>query len=345
MVKKPQTALMVAGVFLLFFLHGSPVSAVIKGFLAADHKDIHHLYDYSELLDSYAYKRLGLSNGLYDDFAKKKIKAFLSSTGCYIDYDDALNNYALAVLNGKSFDLGNYFESSSAKKIAIPASVQKVTLYSGQIIRVGLGLKDIEMPFSNLDNSSDKLSEQGTNFDKKPEGNFKQPGVENNLASIAILDETAVSVARAQSWAVRKKAHQRFIDIAPTYWQYGHLTGICPEVLYAQAAYETGFGHFNGQVPPSYNNWAGIKTASASGNKPEDHDQFKTPQDGVQAHFNHMAAYVGLRPIGEQHGRYFVVICLPWAGTIKIVEELSGKWAPSANYHIRIRDFVLEMRQ
>jgi len=45
-----------------------------------------------------------------------------------------------------------------------------------------------------------------------------------------------------------------------------------------------------------------------------------------------MAAYLGLDPIGEPHPRYEVVKSMPWAGTVRYVEELGGKWAPSATY-------------
>ena len=52
----------------------------------------------------------------------------------------------------------------------------------------------------------------------------------------------------------------------------------------------------------------------------------------MRAHFNHICAYLGQDPLGDPHGRYFVVQALPWAGTVKTVEELGGKWAPAANY-------------
>ena len=34
------------------------------------------------------------------------------------------------------------------------------------------------------------------------------------------------------------------------------------------------------------NNWAGIKTLEAISDRPEDHETFITPEDGVRAHFN-----------------------------------------------------------
>ena len=51
-----------------------------------------------------------------------------------------------------------------------------------------------------------------------------------------LIGAPEVTVEQAQRWAKAKGAHQRFIDIAPTYWKYGELTGIRPDILYAQAA-------------------------------------------------------------------------------------------------------------
>ena len=117
----------------------------------------------------------------------------------------------------------------------------------------------------------------------------------------------------------------RFLDAADIYWKYGELTGIRPEVLYAQAAKETAFGNYGGAVLPEMNKFAGIKKYGATGDATEDHESFATPDDGVRAHFNHMSAYVGLEPIGEVHGRYNSVKSLSWAGTVKYVEALGGR--------------------
>lgn len=152
------------------------------------------------------------------------------------------------------------------------------------------------------------------------------------VTSTPIVGESQVSLERAKEWATEKGAHQRFIDIADIYWKYGEITGIRPEVLYAQAAKETGYGKYGGRVLPEQNNWAGIKTATATGDATEDHETFATPDDGVRAHFNHMAAYVGLEPVGEPHGRYYSARTTAWAGTVKTVEELGNKWAPEHTY-------------
>ncbi len=151
-----------------------------------------------------------------------------------------------------------------------------------------------------------------------------------------ITGPAQATVTQAQEWARLKGAHLRFIAVAPLYWIYGDLTGIRPEVLYAQSAKETAFGRYGGAVVPSQNNWAGIKTRNATGDKQSDHETFATPEDGVRAHFNHICAYLGQDPTGTPHGRYYLVKDLAWAGTVKTVEQMGGKWAPSASYGIDI---------
>lgn len=163
----------------------------------------------------------------------------------------------------------------------------------------------------------------------------------SDTAGTPILGAPQVTTAQMQAWARKRNAHQRFIDIAPVYMKYGKLTGIRPEVLYAQSAKETAFGRYGGAVTPEMNNWAGIKIDKPTGDKTSDHQSFATPDDGVRAHFNHIAAYVGLEPIGTPHPRYYVVKGMPWAGTVRTVEELGAKWAPNPNYGISIRDDYL----
>ncbi len=147
-----------------------------------------------------------------------------------------------------------------------------------------------------------------------------------------IAGKSTVTLEQAKAWAKSKNAHERFISIADIYWKYGEKMNIRPEVLYAQAAKETNYGKYTGNVVPEQNNWAGIKTKNASGDKTKDHESFATADDGVRAHFNHMAAYLGANTSGQTHDRYEVVMTAAWAGSIKYVEELGGHWAPASSY-------------
>lgn len=147
-----------------------------------------------------------------------------------------------------------------------------------------------------------------------------------------IIGNTASNIVQMKNWAKKNNATDKFIIVAEKYMKYGELTKIRPEVLYAQSAKETNFGRYTGVVKENMNNFAGIKIKKPKGDLQKDHERFDTLDDGIRAHFNHIAAYVGINPIGKVHGRYFVVKSLPWAGSIKYVEELGGKWSPNINY-------------
>lgn len=161
---------------------------------------------------------------------------------------------------------------------------------------------------------------------------YKEQGKISENGQTSILGASQISLEQAIRWAKNRDADECFINIAPIYWEYGEKTGIRPEVLYAQAAKETNYGKYTGNVQPHQNNWAGIKTVMASGDKAEDHETFESADDGVRGHFNHMCAYVGLAPIGTPHERFNSTASAAWAGTVRYVEELSGKWAPATDY-------------
>lgn len=159
-----------------------------------------------------------------------------------------------------------------------------------------------------------------------------------------IMGKPQATIEQAIEWARKRGAHQRFLDVAEYYWYYGELTGIRPEVLYSQAAKETNFGKFTGNVKPEQNNWAGIKVANPKGDRTEDHETFGSPKDGVRCHFNHMGIYCGVEPIGVPHPRWHVTKTASWAGTVKTVEGLGGKWAPNPDYGKSIvRDYLNDL--
>lgn len=174
----------------------------------------------------------------------------------------------------------------------------------------------------------------------------KLVAVEEKIQSLKtpIKSETGAVVRQAQAWAVKRGAHKRYVDIAPMYWIYGEKTGMRPEILYTQAGKETNFGKYTGAVKPEMNNWAGIKIADPVGDRPEDHETFDTPEDGVRGHFNHLGIYCGVDPIGEPHPRWYKTKEAEWAGTIQYVEDLGGLWAPNPDYGISIiRDYMRDL--
>lgn len=173
----------------------------------------------------------------------------------------------------------------------------------------------------------------------------------NEVPTLGVIQsETPIKAAaeitkeQAVEWAKKSNASDMFTEAAEYYWKYGELTGIRPEILYAQAAKETKFGNYGGNVLPEQNNFAGIKVAGATGDTTYDHESFETIEDGVRGHFNHMMAYVGGEPIGEPHKRYYSTSKMAWAGTVKTLEELGGKWCPDLYYGYSIlHDYIEPM--
>ena len=160
-----------------------------------------------------------------------------------------------------------------------------------------------------------------------------------------IFGESEVTVEQAARWATACGGTEAYVNAAPIYWQYGEILGIRPDVMYAQAGKETGYGKYGGAVLPEMNNWAGIKIKNPQGDATEDHEAFETQEDGIRAHFNHMCAYVGLEPVGEVHDRYYVVLTTEWAGRIAYVEQLGGRWCPDINYGYNIIKMLSEMQK
>lgn len=359
-----RSAWFLCAVLLLLLFLSLPASAALEGILAKDSDGNYHYYCYEELIDSRVNLYLGVPDGLYDDYLNKWPVALLDSINAFVDIDYVINEYVCLILQGQPASIDKITERPEVKKAEVPESFYLVTVENSKIVRYEKqvdpeGGIDVDQGDSDTPGNEDD-ADQGSDANQKEPGeeypdpdNEEQAGDKDDSEEAGetkgdtyeiIVSSPKVTLAQAQAWSKQKNAHQRFIDIAPLYWEYGKKTGIRPEVLYAQAAYETGYGHFTGVVPASYNNWAGIKIGSSNGGKAEDHEYFLTPEEGVRGHFNHMSAYVGLQPIGEPHDRYYSVKSISWSGTVKYVEELSGKWAPSTEYHETIVRMIGEMK-
>ena len=306
--KTKVTVILIAVTAVMLLMAASPVLAAVNGFVAVDNDGVYYKYSYDELLDSYALQMLGESSGLYEDYAKNEVYALKDDKNGYICYQDVLDRFAEAVALGDKFDLNSYTESAEAKKAEMPPEIKLVRLNDGGLV------------YSSIRTISNN-----------PPPDFDPPRTQTPIVGAA-----GATAEQAQKWAEENDAHDRLINIAPEYWAFGEKTGIRPEVLFAQAAYETDFGHYSNGISPEYNNWAGILKKDAEDDEKIGHEQFDTPEEGVRAHFNHMAAYVGLKPIGEPHGRYEVVKDQSWAGAVINVDELGGRWVPDENYHLHI---------
>ncbi len=179
--------------------------------------------------------------------------------------------------------------------------------------------------------------------DKEPENGTEEGDKEEIEGKTPIIGKPQATVNQAKEWARNREALELFLNKADTFWHYGEVTGIRPEVAYALSARETAFKHHGGVIDISFHNWGGIKTKDGGpDNDPDAHERFDTDDDGIRAVFNHMCAYVGKEPVGEPHGRYHTVMSTDWAGTIKTVEEMGHRWATDKNYGQTLVENYLE---
>ncbi|MCA1065712.1 N-acetylmuramoyl-L-alanine amidase [Rossellomorea sp. AcN35-11] len=113
------------------------------------------------------------------------------------------------------------------------------------------------------------------------------------------------------------------------YIRYGNIYGMRGDIAYAQAIHETNYFRFTGQVKPSQNNYAGIGT-TGPGN---DGATFKTPEEGVIAHIQHLYAYASTKPLPQGQTLVDPRFSLVKRGSATNWTDLNGKWAvPGTTY-------------
>ncbi|SHK59557.1 N-acetylmuramoyl-L-alanine amidase [Clostridium cavendishii DSM 21758] len=158
-----------------------------------------------------------------------------------------------------------------------------------------------------------------------------------------IIEEATELKDQAKQWAKNKNATDTFIALADLYWKLvSNHGGVNPVVAYAQAALETGFGKFGGILDESFRNPCGLKNSIGSDDKVTSHAKFNTWEEGVSAHLDHLALYAGANgyPRNDTNDqRHFPYLL----GTVKYVEELSGKWSPTQDYGVKVINLMFQI--
>ena len=76
-------------------------------------------------------------------------------------------------------------------------------------------------------------------------------------------------------------------EIVDLYWEEAGREGIRPDIALSQALLETGYFNFGGSVEPWQHNYCGLGTIGGG----VQGAAFRTPQEGVRAHIQHLLAY------------------------------------------------------
>ena len=170
--------------------------------------------------------------------------------------------------------------------------------------------------------------------------------VEKSTSATQILSKPTVAVEQMQKWAKSKNNNKEFISLAELYYKLSVERGINPAVSYAQFAHETGFLYklkSAAGLDESYHNPCGLKVPQGGGDYDKNaHMKFATWQNGISAHLDHLALYAGAKGYPRENTldpRHFPYLF----DSATTVEELGGKWAPSAEYGQKLLKYVKEM--
>ncbi|ANX12794.1 sporulation protein [Fictibacillus arsenicus] len=179
-----------------------------------------------------------------------------------------------------------------------------------------LGIKDAYVIVKGEDNGQAPAPEP-----PKPE-----PPKPTPPAGLTIQGTTLLSAYEIERFV--RKVNPNAPELAALYVQIGQVYGIRGDTAYAQAVHETGYFRFQGSVKASQNNFAGIgatgKTEGAT---------FKTPEEGVLAHIQHLYAYSSTEPLPPQYPLVDPRFGLVQRGSATAWNQLNGKWAvPGTNY-------------
>lgn len=176
-----------------------------------------------------------------------------------------------------------------------------------------------------------------------------------------ILNKPTATYSQCEKWLKSKSfANPLAMQNLPILWDAAVRNGIDPVVLIAQAMLETGYFRFEGIIDASFHNTCGLKATKGGGDYVANaHMRFKTWEDGINAHADHLGLYAGspkcpkYSPDCASHQnvdyksngttkdpRHFTYLY----GKYKTVESLKGTWATDTQYDTKLIKMINEIR-
>lgn len=175
-----------------------------------------------------------------------------------------------------------------------------------------------------------------------------------------IINKPSASYEQCEKWLRNKTDCQLAIQCLPLLWKAAISNGIDPVVLISQAMVETGFFKFGGVIDSSFHNTCGLKTTKGGGNyEANAHMRFKSWEEGIQAHADHLGLYAGSHNCPKyspecthqnkdckangttKDPRHFTYLY----GKCKTVKSLTGTWATDSQYDKKLMKFINEIQQ
>ena len=150
-----------------------------------------------------------------------------------------------------------------------------------------------------------------------------------------IINTPSATLENINKWAVSKP--DQFKRIIPIAYDISVKYGVDPVVTIAQIALETGYCRFGGKVSSSHHNTCGLKTKDGKA-----FHSFKSWEEGIEAHVQHLALYAGARSLTGKKivdPRHFDSL----RGTAKTLNALSLKWATNSDYGKKLNTLCKEI--
>jgi hypothetical protein len=137
----------------------------------------------------------------------------------------------------------------------------------------------------------------------------------------------------------RKISKAKAFEIAHIYVQEANKEGVNYDVAFSQMCLETGFLKYGGDVRPQQNNFCGLGVVT----KGTHGLSFSSIRMGIRAHIQHLKAYASnakiKSPIVDKRFKYVK------RGSIKTINDLSGRWASDKHYSHKIYSLLTRLYQ
>jgi N-acetylmuramoyl-L-alanine amidase len=172
-----------------------------------------------------------------------------------------------------------------------------------------------------------------------------------------ILGKATATYAQAEAWVKSiKSANKLLLENLPIIWKAAEGNGINPVLMLAQVCLETGYFNFGGVLNASFHNTCGLKTTKGGGDyEANAHMRFKSWEEGIQAHADHLGLYAGAKNCPKyspntknypndnykangttMDPRHFTYLY----GKYTTVESLSGTWATDKKYANNLKNMM-----
>ncbi|MBR8826501.1 MAG: glucosaminidase domain-containing protein [Gomphosphaeria aponina SAG 52.96 = DSM 107014] len=127
-----------------------------------------------------------------------------------------------------------------------------------------------------------------------------------------------------------EKAFANFPDLPELYQKEAAIEGVNHDIAFCQMCLETDFLHFEQEIKPSQNNFAGLGTIGGGAT----FATFTSRTIGVRAHIQHLKAYASREPLIQEviDPRFDFVT----RGVAPHISQLSGRWSANLTYGDKI---------